>query len=101
MDEPLSLLGDLADLSRLRVFAALVLESRPAGELATAVGLSTKDVLRALRRLEDAGLVRRDEASWVAVPERLREVVVASARPREDLGFAEARRRDPALEVRR
>ena len=90
MDEPLSLLGDLADLPRLRVFAVLVLQSRSAGDVATLLGMPAKDVLRALRRLEDAGLVRRDEASWVAVPERLREVVLAGARPREDLGFAES-----------
>jgi hypothetical protein len=82
MDEPLALLGDLADLARLRVFAVLVLEPRTAGDVATAVGTSTRDVMRALRRLEGAGLVRRDGVAWVAVPQRLREVVVSAARPR-------------------
>ena len=91
MDDPVTLLGHLADLPRLRVFSALVLEPRAAGELATAVGSSTKDVLRALRRLEDAGLVRRDGAEWVAVPERLREVVAASAQRRPEApGSADA-----------
>ena len=92
MDEPLALLGDLADQARLRVFAVLVLESRPASEVSTVAGMSAKDVMRALRRLEGAGLVRRDGLAWVAVPERLREVVVSAARPRpgEDRGYADA-----------
>ena len=92
MDEPLALLGDLADLPRLRVFAALVLAPRTAGELATALGMSAKDVLRALRRLEDAGLVRRDGAGWTAAPERIREVVAAASRARsgEDVGGVDA-----------
>lgn len=80
MNDPLTLLGHLADPPRLRVFAAVVLAPRTAAQAAEVGGVAAKEALRALTRLEDAGLVRRENDRWVAVPERVREVV-ATAMP--------------------
>jgi hypothetical protein len=80
VSDPLTLLGHLADPPRLRIFAALVLAPRTAAEAGEVAGVAPKDVLKALTRLEDAGLVRRQGEQWAAVEERLR-AVVATAMP--------------------
>jgi hypothetical protein len=78
-DDPRTVLGHLADESRLRVFAAVLLGARDAETVYEHTGVAPADALRLLARLEAAGLVERRSAGWVALPERLRESVAASA----------------------
>lgn len=78
-DDPRLLLGHLADESRLRVFAAVLLGARATHEVARTADVAESETLRLLARLEAAGLVGRDGERWVAHPERLREAVAASA----------------------
>jgi hypothetical protein len=54
------LVGLLADPTRLKVVAALVLGAGTLEEVAAAAGLPLKDVALAARRLSRAGLVQRD-----------------------------------------
>jgi hypothetical protein len=77
-DEPLELLGLLADTARLRVFAALVLGAHRTADIAEQARLPVKETLKVLTRLESGGVVRRDAQGWAACPERLREVVAAA-----------------------
>jgi hypothetical protein len=79
-DEPLALLGALADEVRLRAFAAVLLGAATSAEVAAAASLRERDAVEALVRLEGAGLVRREAATWRAQPARLR-VAVAAATP--------------------
>jgi hypothetical protein len=92
-----SVLGLLAEESRLRAFAAVVLGAKRTDEVARAAGLSDRDVVRVLSRLESGGLVARTDASgWRARPERLRDTVAAAAaeaaadRPLMDHGAGDA-----------
>jgi hypothetical protein len=55
-----TLVGLLADPTRLRVVAALALGAGSIEDVAAAAGLPLKDVALAARRLARAGLVRRD-----------------------------------------
>jgi ADP-ribose pyrophosphatase YjhB (NUDIX family) len=55
------LVGLLAEPERLRVVSALALGAATIGEVAAAAELDQRDVVRALRRLERAGLVSRDK----------------------------------------
>jgi hypothetical protein len=55
-----TIVGLLADPTRLRVVAALALGAGTIEEVAAAAGLPLKDVALAARRLARAGLVRRD-----------------------------------------
>src|SRR4051795_9530432 len=55
-----TLVGLLADPTRLKVVAALALGAGTLEEVAEAAGLPLKDVALAARRLGRAGLVRRD-----------------------------------------
>ena len=55
-----TIVGLLADRTRLRVVAALALGSGTLEEVAEAAGLPLKDVALAARRLARAGLVHRD-----------------------------------------
>jgi hypothetical protein len=78
----------LADQQRLRVVAAAVLGARTTDEVVAATGMSSRDVLEALSRLEAGGLVRRDGAGWVVDVRRLSELA-RDARPKappDDLG---------------
>ena len=79
MPDAFDLLRLLADESRLRVFAALLLGSSSVGEIAAATDLGQSDVLRLLTRLEAGGLVARDRGGWIARPEVLRETVAAAS----------------------
>jgi hypothetical protein len=54
---PEALCGLLAEDQRLRVYAALVLGAATPSEVAAASGLPARDVVVALRRLEQGGLV--------------------------------------------
>lgn len=76
------LLGALADESRLRVFAAVLLGASPTGDVAERTGLRDRDVLRALSTLESVGLVSRSGGGWVPHPEALQAAAVAAAPPR-------------------
>jgi hypothetical protein len=78
----------LADQQRLRVVAALVLGAGTTDEIVTATGLSPRDALEALSRLEAGDLARRDGAAWVFDVRRLAELA-RDARPKaapDDLG---------------
>ncbi len=73
---PGRVLGAVADPTRLRVLAAVVLAPGPvdAAQLSDAAGLALKRVEHALQSLEAAGVVRaagasaQDDPSWEAVP---------------------------------
>jgi hypothetical protein len=78
-DDPRTVLGHLADETRLRVFAAVLLGARDAESVAEHTGVPARDALRVLSRLETAGLVERRSAGWYALPERLRESVAAAS----------------------
>jgi hypothetical protein len=54
---PETLIGLLAEPRRLRVFAAVVLGARTTSEIVDATGLTLREVVEALRRLSDGGLV--------------------------------------------
>jgi hypothetical protein len=78
-----TLLGQLADEGRLKVFAAVLLGARTTWAVADAAGMSEKDAVRLLAKLESAGLVARPDVGWTARPELLREVVAQAAPSRE------------------
>jgi hypothetical protein len=71
-----AILRALADESRLRVHAAVLLGARSTEEVAHATGLSARETLRALTRLESVRLVTREKSGWTAHP----EVVSSAAR---------------------
>jgi len=124
--DPRRLIALLADPARLRVYAALVLASTVGGggaqpaELAATSGVPVRDVLRALSRLEDAGLAASPEpkegtadmedavgaedtagtettAGWRATPETLRAAGEATARQRDDAALPGPPVQDPAV----
>jgi hypothetical protein len=63
---PDALCGLLAEPDRLAVFAAVVLGARSPGDVAARTGLSRRDVVGALRRLEQGGLLRSAGGEVVA-----------------------------------
>ncbi len=77
--DPRAVLGHLADETRLRTFAAVVLGARDTGEIAARAELSERDVLKALTRLSSAGLVERNLGGWVARPHVMAESVAAAS----------------------
>src|SRR5947209_5497810 len=84
-----ALAGLLAEDDRLRVFAALVLGARNAGDLEEVTGLDHRRVIRALERLTAGGLVEQADdggGGLVARPERFKEAArrAAAARPQFD-----------------
>jgi hypothetical protein len=87
------LLAALADESRLRVFAAVLLGATTADAAATEAGVRSREALKALAALEGAGLVARDRDGWVARPGTLRDAARATAAERVyvDHGTADAR----------
>ncbi|MGH3344106.1 MAG: DUF2087 domain-containing protein [Carbonactinosporaceae bacterium] len=89
--DTLELLGLLADQSRLRVFAAVVLGARRTPEIAEHAGLSNRGALEVLAQLESGGLARREADGWRLRPERIRDVVIAAvpADERMDPGVAD------------
>jgi hypothetical protein len=90
----------LADQQRLRAAAALVLGARTTDDVVAASGLSSRDVLEALTRLEAGELVRREGNGWVFDVRRMSELA-REARPKpepDDLGDVPA---DTALVLRR
>ena len=63
---PDALCGLLAEEERLRVYAAVVLGAGTPSEVATHSGLPARDVVRALRRLEQGGLLSVVDGRLVA-----------------------------------
>lgn len=90
--DPRRLTALLADPTRLRVYAALVLSPSEVGaqppDLAEVSGVPTRDVVKALGRLEDVQLAARlapeQGGGWRATPETLRAATEASAKQREE-----------------
>src|SRR5689334_13312488 len=74
-----TLVGLLADPTRLKVVAALALGAGTLEEVAEASGLPLKDVALAARRLARAGLVRRDGTALELHASRFAEVARAAA----------------------
>jgi hypothetical protein len=74
-----TLVGLLADPTRLKVVAALALGAGTLEEVAEASGLPLKDVALAARRLSRAGLVRRDGTALELLASRFAEVARAAA----------------------
>lgn len=81
MSETGELLGLLAEPDRLRVVAALVLGAGTTAAVATASGLSTRDALRALNRLQSGGLVTGGKGEWVLHADRFSAAAQAAAPP--------------------
>lgn len=89
-EDPIKLLGALADELRLRAFAALILGARDANEIAERAGVPARDALRALARLEAAGLATNMGDHWQGRPEALRETVAAVRERPAPLDYSEA-----------
>jgi len=81
--DPMELLAALADESRLRLFALVLLQSPTTAEAAGATGIREKDVLRMMTRLESVGLVARAAQRWHAQPQAVQDAVRSSAPPQE------------------
>jgi len=71
--------GLLAEPERLRVVSALALGASTIGEVAAAAGLDPREVVRALRRLERAGLVSREKDQLTLHAEQFKEAARAAA----------------------
>jgi hypothetical protein len=80
--DPFALIAALADDSRLRVFAHVLLHGGTTAQVAVAAGLREKDTLKRLTMLESAGLVVHDEHGWRATTEALREAAAGAAAQR-------------------
>ena len=74
-----TLVGLLADPTRLKVVAALALGAGTLEEVAAASGLPLKDIALAARRLSRAGLVRRDGTALELQASRFAEAARAAA----------------------
>jgi hypothetical protein len=83
-------LSALAEESRLRAFAAVLLGAAATSEVARQATLADRDALRALTTLQAAGLVDHGDGGWVARPERLREAAMAAAEPRTSVDHGAA-----------
>lgn len=71
--------GLLAEPERLRVVSALALGATTIAEVATAAGLDQREVVRAMRRLERAGLVTREKDQLTLRAERFKEAAREAA----------------------
>src|SRR5881392_523828 len=92
-----TLVGLLADPTRLKVVAALALGAGTLEEVAEASGLPLKDVALAARRLSRAGLVRRDGTALELYASRFAEVAAPPPRPpRRPSGSPTTRPRTPS-----
>ncbi|WBB68739.1 DUF2087 domain-containing protein [Micromonospora sp. WMMD812] len=80
-----ALAGSLADDGRRRVFAAIVLGAADVAQVAERAGVPTRDVVTALRRLTDVGLVTDAGGALSVDAARLRELarVPRPVRPAE------------------
>jgi hypothetical protein len=71
---PVALVGLLAESTRMRVFAAVLLGASTPTEVAERTGITLRDAMAALRRLQKAGLVLSHEGVLTARPEIFTEV---------------------------
>ena len=71
--------GLLAEPERLRVVSALALGATTIAEVATAAGLDPREVVRALRRLERAGLVSREKDQLTLHAEQFKQAAREAA----------------------
>ncbi len=78
-----ALCGLLAEEDRLRAFAAVLLGAATPGEVAAATGQSGRDVVRALHRLVEGGLVVVADGRYSARPQAFKDAVRAAAPPPE------------------
>ena len=69
-----TLSGLLADDDRLRVVAALVLGADDVASVRSSTGLELPAIMRALQRLDDAGLVEREGEQHLALLSRAFQV---------------------------
>jgi DNA-binding transcriptional ArsR family regulator len=76
-----TIVGLLADPTRLKVVAALALGAGTIEEVAEASGLPLKDVALAARRLARAGLVERDRHALLLHADRFAAAARAAASP--------------------
>lgn len=72
---PEALCGLLAEEERLLAFSAVVLGAGTPGEVATATGLPPREVVRALQRLEQGGLVMRAGGRLVAARDAFKDSI--------------------------
>jgi hypothetical protein len=82
-----TLIRILADESRLRAHAAVLLGARSTADVVQTTGLSVRETLKALTRLESVRLVTRDRDGWVAHPEVLRSAVRESVPTTEPVDY--------------
>ena len=87
MTDPATLVGLLADETRLRAFSAIALGARTVAEIVERSDLNTIEVRAALPRLVGAGLVRHDDGFRVSL-DALR--AAALLRPERNRGAADA-----------
>ncbi len=83
--DPFALIAALADESRLRVFALVLLHGGTTAAVAAAAGLREKETLKGLTMLEGAGLIVRDGAEWRATTAVLREAAAGAAAQRHSV----------------
>lgn len=81
---PEILVGLLAESTRMRVFAAIVLGASSSASVRERTGLSVREVAAALRRLTDGGLVTSAAGVLTARVEVFKEVAAAAGPPRDD-----------------
>lgn len=94
---PETLVGLLAEEDRLRAYAAIVLGASLPSEVATATGLPPRDVVRALRRLEQGGLVEVDKGRLHALIEPFKDAARDAAPPADAEELDPDRARDAVL----
>lgn len=80
--DPFALIAALADESRLRVFAHVLLAGGTTSVVAAAAGLREKETLKRLTMLENAGLVAREGTEWRATTDVLREAAAGATAQR-------------------
>ena len=71
---PVALVGLLAESTRMRVFAAVLLGASTPADVAERTGVTLRDVMAALRRLQKAGLILNQDNVLTARPEIFTEV---------------------------
>lgn len=87
MTDATALLRVLADEARLRVHAAVLLGAGSTAEVVRATGLTAREALKALTRLESVRLVTREGNRWTAHPEVLRSAASESQPPQQHVEY--------------
>ncbi|MCX4759882.1 DUF2087 domain-containing protein [Streptomyces sp. NBC_01275] len=82
-----------AEENRVRAFAAVALGARSPAEVVDRTGLSAKDAVIALRRLEDRAIVVSDGTGLAVAYDRLRDLAreTSTPRPARDHGTGDER----------